>query len=100
MTQVDILGMGTQATISGQTTKETYEGLLFSAKGPRSATFPDNFLLVDVKTMEGNHVTEFHNVSRFKEDSFDPGTLKGEQYLIVENKPLFGHVLPMDDIKG
>ena len=99
MTQVDILGIGTGATITGKSTKRKYDGLLYSKNGPRSATFPDNYLVVDVKELKGDEVTAYHSVTRFKESTFKPELISGDHYLILENKPIFSQVLPMDDLK-
>jgi hypothetical protein len=99
MTQVDILGTGAGATITGKITKGRYDGLLFSKQDTRSTTFPDNFIVVDVKELNGDHVTAYHAVSRFKEETFSPGSFTGDHYLVLENKPLFGVILPFDDLK-
>jgi hypothetical protein len=99
MTQVDILGTGAGATVTGKITKRKYDGLLFSKQDIRSTSFPDNFIVVDVKELKGDHVTAYHAVSRFKEDNFSPDSVTGDYYMVLENKPLFGVVLPLDDLK-
>jgi hypothetical protein len=98
MKQVDILGIGQEAIIFGKKSKREYHGLLFSKNDAISSTFPDNFIIIDIKDLLGDHVTSYHSVQRFKESEYSPNSLIGEYYLILENKPLFGLVLPIDDL--
>lgn len=100
MTQVDILGSGTGCNIKGATTGRDYNVQLFSKSIKREVTFPDDYILVDVVEVENEVVTSFHTVTRLNEKEFSPEQLKRDYYLILENKPLFSRVHPIDDIKG
>jgi len=97
---IDILGTGVLATITGKITGTVYTGSLFSKNASRSAVFPDNSIIVDVKQLDENHIVDQHAVDKFNEEAFQPESIKGDHYFILEKKPQFGRVMPLDDLKG
>ena len=98
--QIDILGIGVVATITGKITGTMYTGSLFSKNALRSAAFPDNSIFVDVKQLDENHIVNQHSVEKFNEGTFQPESIRGDHYLILEKNPQFGRVMLFDDLKG
>jgi len=98
--QIDILGTGVVATITGKITGTVYTGSLFSKNASRSAVFPDNSIAVDVKQLDENHIVDQHSVEKFNEETFQPESIKGDHYFILKKNPQFGRVMPLDDLKG
>ncbi|HTS44216.1 MAG TPA: hypothetical protein VMH01_07450 [Puia sp.] len=74
-----------------------YEGLLFYKNDPLP-DFPDGSVLIDVKETNGEHVVAAHAVNSFIKEKFNKEDIRGEHYMLVENKPLFGDMLPSEDI--
>lgn len=97
----DIFGTGIYSTVKGRVENNLYQGLLFEKSASRSSSFPDNYIVLDVKTLKGELVEDYYSVERFIAATFSSDSLKGEHYLIIENKPLItGGVQPLDDLKG
>ena len=89
-------GIGIRATISNLDRK--YEGILFS-KGDPLPDLPDGYLLIDVKEVIGEHVISAYAVNKLDKENFIAQNIRGEYYMIVENKPLFEKIHPCDDLK-
>jgi len=98
--QIDILGTGVVSTITGKITGTVYTGSLFSKNASRSAVFPDNSIVVDVKQLDENHIVDQHSVEKFNEETFQPEWIKGDPYFILKKNLQFGRVMPLDDLKG
>jgi len=96
MKQVDILGMGIHATI--ETSNRIYDGALFSKTDPIPDA-PAGYIVIDVNVQNGDKVITSHSVERFDKETFTVDSLKGDNYMIVENKPIFSNILPLDDLR-
>lgn len=90
-----IPGTGIRATISNG--KRTYEGILFS-RNAALPDFADEWILIDVKETCVEHVISSYGVSILNKENFNTQQLKGENYMVVENKPLFKVIQPLEDI--
>jgi len=89
-------GTGISATISNAHRK--YEGILFS-KGDPLPDLPDGYLLIDVKEVIGENVISAYAVNKLDTEKFTAQEIKGEHYMVVENKPLFGKAQPLENLK-
>jgi hypothetical protein len=99
MEQADILGMGTNASITGKITGKEYNGVLHHKNDDVTAgDFHPKYIVIDVKTLDGEKVTDYYSVMRF--ENFSPAKLQGEKFLVVKNEFALGGELPMDDIRG
>jgi hypothetical protein len=74
-----------------------YEGLLYF-KNDSLPDYPDGFIYVDVKATKGECVTSAYNVGKYNKTTFNPSLLKGEHFMIIENKPLYNNLSPLKDI--
>ena len=74
-----------------------YEGLLYFKNDPLPDYVHDYFF-IDVKETKGEEVLSAYNAAAYDKKNFDPGCLTGEYFMIVENKPLVGDILPLHDI--
>jgi len=88
-------GTGIRATVSNA--GRVYGGTLFSKNDP-TPDFPEGYLYLDVKETNVEHVLSAYAVDRFDKLTFDAKKLTGSHYMIVENRPLYGLILPMDDL--
>ena len=87
--------VGIRATVSNE--DRIYRGVLY----PRSGgvrNLPGNNIVIDVKANHVEHVTAAHSVYKLNDASFDPKELKGAYYMIVENKPLYADIEPLEDL--
>jgi len=74
-----------------------YEGLLYFKNDPLPQ-YPDGYFFIDVNETNGEQVVSAHTAAEYHKESFDPSGIRGDHFMIVENKPLFGNVLPLKDI--
>jgi hypothetical protein len=74
-----------------------YEGTLFYKNDPLPE-LPDECIIVDVKEVRGEHVIASHSISKFDKQQFDAKLLKGEHFMIIENKSLFGNVQSLENL--
>jgi hypothetical protein len=79
-------GIGIRTAISHS--DRTYKGTLFFKKDPLT-DFPEEYILIDVKEIRGEHIVSANSAERLDKKSFNAQQIKGEHYLIVEDKPLF-----------
>lgn len=76
-----------------------YEGLLYS----RTEAFPDfadGYVLIDVRENSGERVLSVHSVSVLNLKAMSPNELKGDYYMVLENRPTHGNLLPMEDLRA
>lgn len=88
-------GTGIFSNISNGDRK--YEGLLYFKNDPLPQ-FSRDYFFIDVKETNGEQVLSAYAAAGYDKDSFDPGHIRGEYFMIVENKPLFDTILPLKDI--
>jgi hypothetical protein len=62
-----------------------YEGLLYFKSDPLP-DFSEEFLYIDVKATKGERITAAYAVDNYQKENFNPTLLKGEYFMIVENK--------------
>jgi hypothetical protein len=86
---------GIRATIS--TGDRTYDGFLFSRHQPLP-DLPDGYLIIDVKETNVEQVISYYAVNRLNIENFNAENIKGEYYMLVANKPLFGNIYPLEDL--
>jgi hypothetical protein len=86
-------GTGIRATIANGS--RIYEGTLFS-KEQSLTDFPNGYLLIDVKETNVERVISAYSLNMLNKENF--GSLKGDHYMIVENKPLFENIQPSEDL--
>jgi hypothetical protein len=86
---------GIRATIGRG--ERVYRGMLYH-RSNTAPDYPDGFLVIDVRTTEVEHVTAFYAIGQYNKDIFDPGKIAGDHFMIVENRPLFGSIAPIDDL--
>lgn len=75
----------------------TYAGFLFSRNQP----LPDvrgAYLYLDVRETNVEEVISSFSVHKLDKGSFTTQALKGEYYMLVEDRPLFGSTAPMEDL--
>ena len=88
-------GTGIFANIS--TGNRKYGGLLYFKNDPLP-DYPENFFFVDVKETNGEQVTKIYSADKYGKEKFNPQQLKGDYFMIVENKPLYDNPSPLEDI--
>jgi hypothetical protein len=93
--QRGIPGAGIRATISNE--DRIYKGTLYYKNDP-VPEIPNGFLIVDVKKTKVEHVVAIYGVDLFDKDAFSVRQLKGDYYMVVENKAMFGNILPLEDL--
>jgi hypothetical protein len=98
MNQVDIFGQGIKATITGVLSGKDYEGLLLKKTDPIPQNVPSGYILIDVDEIKNEHVVTSHYIERF--DAQKINSLKGDYYMVVENRPLFSQIQPFEDLRG
>jgi len=74
-----------------------YAGLLYFKNDPLPDYVHDYFF-IDVKETKGEEVLSAYKAAAYDKKNFDPGCLMGEYFMVVENKPLVGGILPLHDI--
>jgi hypothetical protein len=86
---------GIRATIANG--DRVYRGTLYH-KNDAVPDYPNGFLVIDVKETSVEHVVSFYAIGRYNKELFNPRQLKGDYFMMVENKPLFGNIEPMEDL--
>jgi hypothetical protein len=74
-----------------------YEGLLYFKNDPLPE-YPDGFIYADVLETRGERVTKIKSAKEYHGENFDPQSLQGEYFLILENKPIYQSIVPLADI--
>ena len=74
-----------------------YEGLLYFKNDPLPQ-YQGDYFFIDVKETDGERVTSAYTAAEYHKETFDPGHIRGEYFMIVENRPLYGNILPINDI--
>lgn len=75
-----------------------YEGLMF----PKAESYPDfadGYVLLDICENCGERVVSIHSAGVLDIRTMDSRELNGEYYMVVENRPVHGNILPMDDLR-
>ncbi|HWB25719.1 MAG TPA: SRPBCC domain-containing protein [Chitinophagaceae bacterium] len=88
-------GTGIRATISNG--DRVYKGTLFFKNDPLP-DFPGDFVLIDVKELNGEHVVAANSARLLDRAAFSPEQIAGNYYMMVEDLPLFAGISPLDDI--
>jgi len=88
-------GTGIRATIANG--GRLYRGTLFSKNSP-APDLASRYLYVDVKETRVEHVVSAYSVNYFNPDTFDAATLKGDYFMLIEDKPLYDGVKLLDDL--
>jgi len=89
-------GTGIFAHISN--VAKRYEGILYSRHDPLP-DLPGEYILIDVMQTKGERVTAVYAVEKLNKENFNPGDLKGDYYMIVENRALYNDAVPLEDIQ-
>jgi len=89
-------GTGIMATISNG--DRTYKGTIFSRNDP-APDFAGNHLVIDVKETNVEHVTAIYSINKYDKESFSASQIKGNHFMIVENKPITDNILPFEDLQ-
>ena len=74
-----------------------YEGLLFS----RAEDFPDfadGYILLDVRENSGERILSIHSAGILDVRTTNPQELKGDYYMILENRPVHENIQPLADL--
>jgi len=74
-----------------------YDGLLYYKNDPLP-DYPKGHIFLDVKETQGEQVTAIYAAGDFDSENFDAQSLKGEYFMVIENKPVFGGIVPLEDI--
>lgn len=74
-----------------------YEGLLYFKNDPLPQ-YQGDYFFIDVKETDGERVTSAYTAAEYCKETFDPVSIMGEYFMIVENRPLYGNILPINDI--
>lgn len=77
--------------------RKRYDGLLY-LKTDALPVLNAEHLIADVKEMKGEHVTSVYSIQKLNPQNFNTANLKGEYYVLIENKPLYG-TQPIEDIQ-
>ncbi|HLZ86305.1 MAG TPA: SRPBCC domain-containing protein [Puia sp.] len=75
-----------------------YEGLMFSKTEP----FPDNadgYIIVDIRENSGERVLSAYAVDTLDIKGMSPQQLKGDYYMVLENRPVSGNIQPLEDLR-
>jgi hypothetical protein len=56
-------------------------------------------LLIDVKEVFGEHVVSAYAVKKRDKENFTGQNIIEEHYMVIENKPLFEKIQPLEDLK-
>lgn len=74
-----------------------YEGILFTKNDPLP-DFPIDSVLIDVKETNGEQVIAAYSATELNRKNFDVQLIKGEYYMLVENKHVVKNISPLEDI--
>jgi hypothetical protein len=67
----------------------------------KSDALPDvagEYILIDVRTLDGEHVIAANSVIRLNKAAFSTEDLRGNYYMIVEDTPAFENINPYEDL--
>lgn len=76
-----------------------YEGLLFSKTEP-FPDFADGYIILDVRENRGEQVLSAYSVDILDCKSMSLSQLKGEYYIVLENRPVSGDIQPLEDLRN
>ncbi|HTQ66715.1 MAG TPA: SRPBCC domain-containing protein [Puia sp.] len=88
-------GTGIRARISCG--DRTYEGTLYH-KEDLLPEIPKRSIVIDVKEREGEEVLSSYSVRVLNSETFNPSAFHGDYYMIVENKPVYENISPLEDL--
>lgn len=88
-------GTGIRCTISSG--NRTYKGTLFFKNDPLP-DLPGEYILIDVKELQGEHVVSSNVVQKLDKNIFSPEQIRGKYYMVVEYKPVFEGVDVFHDL--
>ena len=74
-----------------------YEGTLYAREDPVPDFAPGAFV-IDVKERNGEQVLSAHSVNVLDNNNFNPALIKGDYYMLVDNKPVFENFSPLQDL--
>jgi hypothetical protein len=74
-----------------------YEGLIYFKNDP-IPDYPSGYIFVDVKETSGEQVISAYSAAPFNKATFDSTQVKGDYFMIVENKALYQNIVPLEDI--
>ncbi len=74
-----------------------YEGILFTKNDPLP-DIPQDFILIDVKGTAGERVVSAYSATTVNSADFDRQLIRGEYYMLVENKSQTKDFSPLEDI--
>ena len=75
-----------------------YEGLLYSKTEP-FPDFGDGYLILDVRENRGERVLSAYSIDRLDNARMSPSRLKGDYYMVVENRPVAANIQPLEDLR-
>lgn len=75
-----------------------YEGLLFS-KTESFPDFADGYVLLDVRENNGERVLSIHSADLLDARTMNPAELRGDYYMVLENRPVHGSIPPLEDLR-
>ena len=74
-----------------------YEGLIYFKNDPMP-DYTDGFFFIDVKETNGEQVTSAFAADIYRKENFNAKEIKGEYFIIIENKPVYDGIIPLEDI--
>lgn len=74
-----------------------YNGLLFFKNDPLP-DYPEGHLFIDVKETNGEQIISAYKADEFRKEEFNAQSIKGDYFMIIENKPRYGDIIPLEDI--
>jgi hypothetical protein len=74
-----------------------YEGLIYFKNDP-IPYYVDGFIYIDVLETKGEQVIKMQIAKNYHTQNFDPQTLQGEYFMIIENTPVYQNISPLSDI--
>ncbi len=87
--------VGIRSTISSG--ERTYNGTLFFRNDPLPE-FQEDYILIDVKDIIGEHVLSVHSAKKLDKSNFNAAQIKGNHFMLIEDKPVFGNIDSLKDI--
>jgi len=80
------------------TENKRYEGLLY-AKNDALPGSVGEYYLIDVKETQGERITAIYSVEKLDKNGFNANNLKGEYYMLIENKSVYENMQLLEDIQ-
>ena len=74
-----------------------YDGLLYYKNDPMP-DYPNGHIYVDVKETSGEQVVSAYAADEFNKVTFNVQNIKGDYFMILENRPIFQSIIPLEDI--